>query len=99
MPRAADDDRALPSAGARPMSQSSTPASSGAVVAFLKRRWLALVILVVILILIIANQEPVEFNLVFTTFETPVWVIILGTFVLGVAAGWIAKARRASRKS
>jgi len=79
------------------MSQ-TTPAKESPVVAFLKRRWLALVILVVVVILIIANREPVEFNLVFTTFETPVWVIILGTFVLGAIVGWIAKSRRASRR-
>ncbi|WP_426593256.1 LapA family protein [Cellulomonas sp. McL0617] len=81
------------------MSQNSTPAGDGAVVAFLKRRWLALVILVVVIVLIVANRDPVSFNLVFTSFETPEWVVILVTFVLGGIAGWIAKTRRANRKA
>jgi uncharacterized integral membrane protein len=49
-------------------------------------------------VLILANGQPVELNLIFTSFETPEWVIILGAFVLGGIAGWIAKTRRASRK-
>ena len=80
------------------MSQNSSPTKESAVVAFLKRRWLALVILVVVVILILANRDPVTFNLVFTEFETPEWVVILVTFLLGAVAGWIGKSRRASRK-
>ena len=81
------------------MSQNTTPTKDSPVVAFLKRRWLALVILVVVVVLILANQDPVTFNLVFTQFETPEWVVILVTFLLGAIVGWIAKTRRASRKS
>lgn len=80
------------------MSQNSTPKSESPVVAFLKRRWLALLILVVVVALILANGQPVELDLIFTTFETPEWVIILGAFLLGGIVGWIAKTRRASRK-
>lgn len=80
------------------MSQNSSPTKESPVVAFLKRRWLALVILVVVVILILANRDPVTFNLVFTEFETPEWVVILVTFLLGAVAGWIGKSRRASRK-
>ena len=80
------------------MSQSTTSTGESPVVAFLKRRWLALLILVVVVVLILANGQPVELNLLFTTIETPEWVVILVTFVLGALAGWIAKSRRASRK-
>lgn len=80
------------------MSQNTSPTKESPVVAFLKRRWLALVILVVVVILILANRDPVTFNLVFTEFETPEWVVILVTFLLGAVAGWIGKSRRASRK-
>ena len=80
------------------MSQNSSPTKDGLVVAFLKRRWLALVILVVVVVLVVANRDPVTFNLVFTTFETPEWVVILVTFLLGGIAGWIAKSRRTARK-
>lgn len=81
------------------MSQNSTPTSQSSVVAFLKRRWLALVIIVVVIVLVLANRDPVTFHLVFTSFETPEWVVILATFLLGAVVGWIAKARRASRTS
>ena len=80
------------------MSQPNTSTGESPVVAFLKRRWLALLILAVVVVLILANGQPVELNLLFTTIETPEWVIILVTFVLGALAGWIAKSRRASRK-
>lgn len=80
------------------MSQNSSPSKDRPFVAFLKRRWLALVILVVVVVLVIANRDPVTFNLVFTTFETPEWVVILVTFLLGGIAGWIAKSRRTARK-
>jgi lipopolysaccharide assembly protein A len=80
------------------MSQNGSPSSESPVVAFLKRRWLAIVIVVVIVVLIFANNDPVEFSLVFTTFETPEWVVILVSFLLGGAAGWIAKSRRTTRK-
>ena len=80
------------------MSQNSSPSKDSPVVAFLKRRWLALVILAVVVILIVANRDPVTFNLVFTSFETPEWVVIAGTFLLGGVAGWIARSRRTARK-
>ena len=80
------------------MSQNSTSAGDGAVVAFLKRRWLAVVIVVVVVALILANNDSAEFDLIFVTVHTREWVVILVSFVLGGVAGWIGKSRRVSRK-
>ncbi|MET0788518.1 MAG: LapA family protein [Cellulomonas sp.] len=79
--------------------QATTPQKENAFAAFLKRRWLAILIVVVAVVIIAANRQEVEFSIVFTHFAMPLWVILAVTFVLGAIVGWIAKTRRASRKS
>ena len=80
------------------MSGTSTAPQGSSFVAFLKRRWLAIVIVVVTVVVIAANRGEVEFNLVVTRFAMPLWVILAVTFVLGIVVGWIAKTRRAGRR-
>ena len=80
------------------MSEASTTSQGGSFGAFLRRRWLAIVIVVVIVFVIAANRDEVEFSLVWTHFAMPLWVILAITFVLGIVVGWIAKTRRAGRK-
>lgn len=77
----------------------STAPQESSFVAFLKRRWLAIVIVIVVAVVIAANRQEIEFNLVFTHFAMPLWVILAITFVLGILVGWIAKTRRAGRRA
>lgn len=81
------------------MSGTSTPAQGSSFGAFLRRRWLAILIVIITVAVIAANRDEVEFNLVFTHFAMPLWVILAITFVLGIVVGWIAKTRRAGRKA
>jgi uncharacterized integral membrane protein len=80
------------------MSGTSTAPQGSAFAAFLKRRWLAILIVVVAAVVIAANRDEVEFSLVFTHFAMPLWVILAVTFALGIIVGWIAKTRRAGRR-
>ena len=80
------------------MTGASTAPQESSFVAFLKRRWLAILIVVVTIVVIAANRDEVEFSLVFTHFAMPLWVILAITFALGIVVGWIAKTRRAGRK-
>lgn len=79
------------------MSGTSTTSQGSSFGAFLKRRWLAILIVVVTVVVIAANRDEVEFSLVFTHFAMPLWVILAITFVLGILVGWIAKTRRTGR--
>ena len=80
------------------MSGPSAAPQGSSFAAFLKRRWLAILIVIVAVVVIAANRDEVEFSLVFTHFAMPLWVILAITFVLGIVVGWIAKTRRAGRK-
>jgi uncharacterized integral membrane protein len=80
------------------MSGTSPPSQESSFAAFLKRRWLAILIVIVAVVVIAANRDEVEFSLVFTHFAMPLWVILAVTFVLGIIVGWIAKTRRAGRR-
>lgn len=55
---------------------------------------IGLVIAVIALAFILQNRDEVVINLLVFRFGAPLWLALLGIFVLGVAAGWLVKRSR-----
>lgn len=77
------------------MSQPSTTESKGGGVRW--KLWVAFVLVALALVVIFQNTADARFEVLFWTVTAPLWVLLLGTFVAGVLAGWLAKTRRTSR--
>ncbi len=82
--------------GGRTGSERSTGQSSGnRVVAFLTRRWLALVLIIVGVFFILQNRDTTSVTLFFAQVTMPQWMALTVVFVLGLVAGiLIARSRR-----
>lgn len=75
-----------------------TPTRGGnAVVAFLQRRWLSILLVVLALVFVLQNRHEVQIDLLATTVSTPMWVALVAMLVVGLAAGTF-RIRRAGRR-
>jgi lipopolysaccharide assembly protein A len=83
------------------MSQTEPRSGDNAVVAFLKKRWLG--VLLVVLLLIVAIQNAVSGDkatifVLWAELSMPTWVLVLIVFLIGGIAGWVISRNRAARK-
>ncbi|QDZ16819.1 DUF1049 domain-containing protein [Humibacter ginsenosidimutans] len=82
---------------------SSTPENKdNAMVGFLKRRWLAIVLVVLLVIVAIQNGVADEKSTIFLLFwqvQWPTWVLVLVIFVVGGVVGWVFARNRAARRA
>ena len=53
------------------------------------RFYAAIAIAIVALIFIFQNSQEVEVNFIFATTQTPLFFVLLITFVLGAVVGWL----------
>ncbi|WP_025159093.1 hypothetical protein [Leifsonia aquatica] len=82
------------------MSQTS-PRTDNAFVAFLKRRWLAIVLIVLLAIVAIQNAAGADTATIFVLWgklSMPTWALVLIVFVVGGITGWVLARNRAARK-
>jgi uncharacterized integral membrane protein len=49
---------------------------------------LAVVLLVLVIVLAIQNRADVDVSFLFWTFRSPKFLLILGTYLLGMLTGW-----------
>lgn len=56
-----------------------------------------IVIAAVMLLFIFNNSQATNVSVAFFDFTTPLWVLILATFLLGFVGGWIARWRTRRR--
>ena len=81
---------------------SDTAGKDNAMVGFLKRRWLAIVLVVLLIIVAIQNGVADEQSTIFLLFwqvQWPTWVLVLIIFVIGGIAGWVFARNRAARRA
>ena len=67
--------------------------------AFLKERWLPLLILVLVCIFIGTNARRVTVHLFGAHFQARLWLMLLITAALGFLAGWLFQNRRQHLKA
>jgi putative membrane protein len=68
-------------------------------VAFLKERWLPLLILVLVFIFVGTNGQKVTVHLFGAHFKARMWLLLLITAALGFLAGWLFSNRRRHLKA
>lgn len=71
--------------------------AEGAVVAFLKQRWLAIVLVLVAVVFILQNRGPVAIHLLWIELTSPMWMFLALLFLGGFVAGMLFKRRRKNR--
>ncbi|WP_051266988.1 LapA family protein [Nakamurella lactea] len=69
------------------------------IVGLLKRRWLTILLVVIAGFFIAQNRNRVSVNLFWIELTSPLWVILLVLFIVGLAAGMITFRRRSKAKS
>jgi putative membrane protein len=79
------------------MSTETPTRGSNAVVTFLQRRWLSVLLVVLAVVFVAQNRHEVRINLFATTVTTPLWVALTAMLVIGLAAGTF-RIRRAGRR-
>ncbi len=83
------------------MSQSQSRTGENALVAFLKRRWLGVLLVVFLVIVAIQNAvggDRATIFLLWGQISMPTWALVLIVFVVGAIAGWIMSRNRAERR-
>lgn len=75
------------------MSQPGTSTGSP-VVEFVKRRWLTILLVLIAGFFIFQNRNQVTVNLFWFRLTSPLWVILLVLFIVGLLAGIITFKRR-----
>ncbi|MFF1879151.1 LapA family protein [Leifsonia sp. NPDC058230] len=76
--------------------------SDNAVVRYLKRKWLAIVLVVLLIVVAIQNgvgDDKATIFLLWTQVTMPTWLLVLIVFVIGGIVGWIFARNRAARRA
>lgn len=84
------------------MSAEDAGGRDNAVVRFLKRKWLAIVLVVLLLIVAIQNgigNDQATIYLLWAQLRMPTWVLVVAVFVVGGVVGWVLARSRAARKA
>ncbi|MEV8214143.1 LapA family protein [Leifsonia sp. NPDC077715] len=71
-------------------------------VAFLKRKWLAIVLVVLLVVVAIQNGvggDRATIFVLWTQVQMPTWLLVLIVFAIGVITGWVLARNRAARKA
>jgi uncharacterized integral membrane protein len=68
-------------------------------VAFLRQRWLPLLIVIVALVFIGSNGQTVTVHFFGAHFQARLWLMLLITAALGFLAGWLFQSHRQGRKA
>jgi uncharacterized integral membrane protein len=63
-------------------------------VSFLRRHWLSIVILILVAVFIGTNSRHVSVNFFGLHFRGRLWLVLLGTALLGFFVGWQFQSRR-----
>lgn len=61
---------------------------------FDNRTWLMIVVAILAVWFVLANTASASIRFWIPTVEAPMWIVLIGTFAVGVFAGWLIKARR-----
>lgn len=82
------------------MSTETPTRGRNAVVEFLQRRWLSILLVVLALVFVLQNRHEVQIDLLATTVTTPMWVALVAMLLVGLLAGTfrIRRAGRAGRR-
>ncbi|MGH1561128.1 lipopolysaccharide assembly protein LapA domain-containing protein [Mumia sp. DW29H23] len=70
------------------------PGPGDKAVAFLKQRWLPLVLLVVAIVFVVQNRDGTTISFLFLEWSSPLWFTLALVLLVGVAIGWALKGRR-----
>jgi putative membrane protein len=76
--------------------------SDNAIVRFLKRKWLAILLVVLLIVVAIQNgvgNDSATIFLLWTELSMPTWLLVLIVFVIGGVVGWIFARNRAARRA
>lgn len=57
------------------------------------------VLAVIALLFILQNQDPTDFEFLWLSFRTGLWVMLLASLLVGVLIGWLMAVRRARRRA
>ena len=75
----------------------TAPKKDDGIVGLLKRRWLTILLIIIAGFFIAQNRNRVSINLFWIELTSPLWIILLVLFLLGVAAGMITFRRRSAK--
>lgn len=78
--------------------ESPTP-SGNAILAFLRRRWLSILLLVLVAVFVVQNREQVPVHLFNATVTAPMWSVLTGVLLIGIIAGAFGSRRASKRKA
>lgn len=68
------------------------------VLAFVRERWMALVLTIVTITFVVQNRERAQINLFWMHVRMPLWLVLIAITVIGVAIGYLAAHRRHRRR-
>jgi uncharacterized integral membrane protein len=66
----------------------------GKLLAFVRHRWLPLVLLVVAVVFVLQNRGDTTITFVFLEWTSPLWFTLALVLVVGVAIGWALRRRK-----
>lgn len=87
--------------GLSPSAAPSAPAPArpgNAVLTFLKRFWLPIVLVIVAIVFIVTNTEDATFNIAWIRITQPLWLLLTITVLVGLIIGWFVGRRRPTDK-
>jgi putative membrane protein len=79
------------------MTATPPPAKAGPgdkALAFVKQRWLAIVLLVVAVVFVLQNRNDTTITFLFLDWTSPLWFTLALVLIVGIAIGWALKGRR-----
>ena len=71
-------------------------------VAFLKRKWLAIVLVVLLVIVAIQNgvgNDQATIYVLWGQLQLPTWLLVVIVFAIGAITGWVLARNRAARRA
>ncbi|NUU25606.1 MAG: LapA family protein [Streptomycetaceae bacterium] len=63
---------------------------------FDNRTWVMIAVVILSVWFVLANTASAEIRFWIPTVEAPMWIVLIGTFAVGMFAGWLLKSRRGS---
>ncbi|HWJ84770.1 MAG TPA: LapA family protein [Cellulomonas sp.] len=62
------------------------------------RLYVGIVVIALAVVIVLQNRQEATFEVFGWSFETPTWVMLLITLVLGFVVGWLLHYRQSARK-
>ncbi|MFF1574619.1 LapA family protein [Leifsonia sp. NPDC058292] len=84
------------------MSTQDAESTDSAVVRFLKRKWLAIVLVVLLVVIAIQNgvgDDKATIFVLWGQLTMPTWLLVVIVFLIGGIVGWIFARNRAARRA